>query len=148
MDRDGLLRCGKAPTRSRSTPTSRPPCSIDGQAIAGAVHLAAGAHQLQLHYAHRGGPIRFNFLWARDHEPLAPVPGWALRPRKIRSVPRLMARAALDRALALSEWVWVGLLVLAAASLARSGLAPRPAVARARLRVAVAAMDSRRVRSY
>ncbi len=124
MDRDGLLRSGKAPTRSRSTPTQPATLLVDGQAIAGAVHLAAGAHQLQLHYAHRGGPVRFNFLWARDHEPLAPVPGWALRPRKIRSVPRLMARAALDRALALSEWVWVGLLVLAAASLARSGLGP------------------------
>ena len=97
---------------------------VDGQAIAGPVQLAAGAHQLQLHYAHRGGPIRFNFLWARDHEPLAPVPGWALRPRQVRGLPRLMARAALDRALALSEWVWVGLLVLAAASLARSGLRP------------------------
>jgi hypothetical protein len=96
---------------------------IEGQVVAAPVHLAAGAHQVQLHYAHRGGPIRLNFLWARDHEPLAPVPSWALRPRKIRSVARLMARAALDRALALSEWVWVGLLVLAAASLARSGLA-------------------------
>jgi hypothetical protein len=96
---------------------------IDGQAVTAPLRLAAGAHQVQLHYAHRGGPIRLDFLWARDHEPLAPVPGWALRPRKIRSVPRLMARAALDRALALSEWVWVGLLVLAAASLARSGLA-------------------------
>ena len=30
---------------------------VDGQVIAGAVHLAAGAHQLQLHYAHRGGPV-------------------------------------------------------------------------------------------
>jgi hypothetical protein len=97
---------------------------IDGQAILGSVRLEAGAHQLLIHYAHRGGPIRFNLLWARDHEPLAPVPTWALRPRKIRSVTRLAARAALDRALALSEWVWVGLLVLAAASLARSGLVP------------------------
>jgi hypothetical protein len=97
---------------------------IDGQAVTTPIHLDAGGHQLQLHYAHRGGPIRLNFLWARDQEPLAPVPGWALRPRRIRSVPRLMARAALDRALALSEWIWVGLLVLAAAALARSGLAP------------------------
>jgi hypothetical protein len=55
---------------------------------------------------------------------VAPVPSWALRPHKIRSVLRLAARAALDRALALSEWVWVGLLVLAAASLARAGLVP------------------------
>jgi hypothetical protein len=96
---------------------------IGGQPANGSIHLSAGAHPLLLQYAHHGGPVRFNFLWARDHEPLAPVPGWALRPRKVRSLARLLARAALDRALALSEWVWVGLLVLAAASLARSGLA-------------------------
>jgi hypothetical protein len=96
---------------------------IDGQAVTAPIHLAAGGHQLQLHYAHRGGPMRLNFLWARDQAPLAPVSAWSLRPRKIRSVPRLMARAALDSALALSEWIWVGLLVLAAATLARSGLA-------------------------
>ena len=46
---------------------------IDGQVVAAPLHLAAGAHQVQLHYAHRGGPIRLNFLWARDHEPLAPA---------------------------------------------------------------------------
>jgi len=96
---------------------------VDGQAIAGPVHLAAGAHPLTIRYVHRGGPVRFNLLWARDGEALASVPAWALRTRKVRSLPRLLARAALDRALALSEWVWVGLLVLAAASLARAGLA-------------------------
>jgi hypothetical protein len=96
---------------------------IDGQPIGGAIALSAGAHQLLLGYAHHDGPIHFEFLWARGDEALAPVPGWALRPHKIHSVPRLMARAAVDRALALSEWVWVGLLVLAAAALARAGLA-------------------------
>jgi hypothetical protein len=95
---------------------------IDGRPATGAVQLEAGSHQLRLDYAHRSGPIRLNLLWARDHEALAPVPAWALRSRKIRSLPRLIARDAVDRALALSEWVWVGLLVLAAASLARAGL--------------------------
>jgi hypothetical protein len=97
---------------------------LDGRPIQGPVRLEAGAHQLLVRYTHRGGPIRFALLWARDHEPLAPVPAWALRPRKIKSVVRLAARGLLDRVLALSEWVWVGLLVLAAAALARAGLVP------------------------
>lgn len=92
------------------------------QPAAGRIHLTPGAHAVLIRYSHNGGPVRFNFLWARDNEPLAPVPAWALRPRKVRSVPRLMARAALDRALALSEWVWVGLLTLAGIAIAGSGL--------------------------
>jgi hypothetical protein len=95
---------------------------IDGQPVVGPIHLASGAHSLLLRYAHREGPIRFNFLWARGDEALTPVPAWALRPRKIRGAPRLLARMALDRGLALSEWVWVSMLVLAAAALARAGL--------------------------
>jgi hypothetical protein len=97
--------------------------AIEGQTITGPVHLAAGAHSLRVQYAHREGPIHFSLLCARGDEALAPVPAWALRPHRIRSVARLMARAALDRSLALSEWVWVGLLVLAAAALARAALA-------------------------
>ena len=97
---------------------------IDGQPVAGRVRLSADAHSLQVRYRHQGGPIRFDFLWARGDEALTAVPAWALRPRRIRSTPRLAARAALDRGLALSEWIWVGLLVLAAAALARSALVP------------------------
>ena len=75
-----------------------------------------------IRYVHSGGPVRFTLLWARDHDALAPVPrGRCVRARSA-ACARLVARAALDRALALSEWVWVGLLVLAAASLARAGL--------------------------
>jgi hypothetical protein len=96
---------------------------IDGQPIAGPIQLSAGAHSLLIDYPPPVGSERFEFLWARGSEALSPVPAWALRPHKIRSLPRLMARAALDRLLAISEWIWVGLLVLAAASLARSGLA-------------------------
>ena len=91
--------------------------------VRGTIELASGPHPLTIRYVHNGGPVRFNLLWARDNEALAPVPSWALRPKKVRSVARLVARDALDRALALSEWVWVGLLVLAAAALARAGLA-------------------------
>jgi hypothetical protein len=92
------------------------------QPAAGRIHLTPGAHPVLIRYAHNGGPVRFNLLWARGNEPLAPVPAWALRPRKIRSVPRLMARAALDRAFALSEWVWVGTLLLAAMAVTRRGV--------------------------
>ena len=95
---------------------------VDGQTVTGPMRLAAGAHSLVVTYTHRGGQVHFNLLWARGDETLAPVPSWALRPRRIRGLARLIARAALDRVLALSEWVWVGLLVLAAASLARAGL--------------------------
>ena len=95
---------------------------VDGQTVTGPMRLAAGAHSLVVTYTHRGGEVRFDLLWARGDEALAPVPSWALRPRRIRSLPRLVARAALDRALALSEWVWVGLLVVAAATLARAAL--------------------------
>jgi hypothetical protein len=95
---------------------------IDGQPVTGPLHLTEGAHSMLVSYTHRGGPIRFGLLWARGDETLADVPSWALRPRRIRSLARLAARAALDRVLALSEWIWVGLLVLAAAALARAGI--------------------------
>jgi hypothetical protein len=97
---------------------------VDGQQLTGPIHLTPGAHAVLIQYARPGDQTPVALLWARDRESLAPVPAWALRPHKIRSLPRLMARAALDRALALSEWIWVGLLVIAAASLARAGLAP------------------------
>ena len=96
--------------------------AIDGQSVTGPVHLTEGAHSLNVSYTHRGGQIHFNLLWARGNEALRDVPSWALRPRRIRSVARLVARAALDRVLALSEWIWVGLLVIAAAMLARGGI--------------------------
>jgi hypothetical protein len=94
-----------------------------GQPAIGSVRLTPGAHQLLIHYVHRGGPVRFALRWARDRDAPATVPAWALRPRRIRSVAWLAARMWIEHALAISEWVWVGLLVLAAASLARAGLA-------------------------
>src|SRR5205085_8510942 len=85
---------------------------IDGEPVRGPLRLDAGAHAVMLRYTHPIDRARLNFLWARNGDALSPVPSWALRPHKIRSLPRLRARVALDRALALSEWVWVGLLVL------------------------------------
>jgi hypothetical protein len=96
---------------------------IDGAPAHQPVHLTRGAHSVLIHYTHDSGAPQFEFLWGRGDEALTPVPAWALRPHKVRSAPRLIAEAALDRALAASEWVWVGLLVLAAATLARSGIA-------------------------
>jgi len=95
---------------------------IDGQPVTGPLHLTEGAHSMLVSYTHRGGPIRFGLLWARGDETLSDVPSWALRPRRIRSLARLAARAGLDRVLAVSEWIWVGLLVLAAATLARASI--------------------------
>ena len=78
----------------------------------GLVHLARGTHAVWIHYFQAGGPLHFEFLWARDGSRLEPVPAWALRPRTVRSYPRLLARVLRDLALALSEWVWVGILLL------------------------------------
>ena len=78
----------------------------------GLVHLARGTHAVWIHYFQAGGPFHFEFLWARDGSRLEPVPAWALRPRTVRSYPRLLARVLRDLALALSEWVWVGILLL------------------------------------
>ena len=78
----------------------------------GLVHLDRGTHAVWIHYFQAGGAFHFEFLWARDGSPLGPVPAWALRPRAVRGYPRLLARVLRDLALALSEWVWVGLLLL------------------------------------
>jgi hypothetical protein len=78
----------------------------------GLVHLARGTHAVLIHYFQAGGAFHFEFLWARDGSRLEPVPAWALRPRAVRSYPRLLARVVRDLSLALSEWVWVGILLL------------------------------------
>jgi hypothetical protein len=107
---------------------------VDGQAVAekdagsseeratGSIHLAPGPHPVMIRYVHNGGLVHFALLWARDGTALAPVPAWVLRPRKVRSVPRLIARALLDRALALSEWAWVGALLFAVLAVMGSGV--------------------------
>jgi hypothetical protein len=114
------LRAGEYRFATESDGTSA--IVIDGQAVTGPMRLTEGAHSLLVTYTHRGGPIHVGFLWARGDAALDDVPSWALRPRRIRSLARLAARAALDRVLALSEWIWVGLLVVAAAMLARRGI--------------------------
>ena len=61
------------------------------------------------------------------------MPEWALRPRKVRSTARLWIDAALDGALAVSEWIWVGLLLHGRAGRRRRGLSRDPRLARARV---------------
>jgi hypothetical protein len=92
----------------------------------GFVHLARGAHAVLIHYVQDGGPFHFELLWAQGGARLEPVPEWALRPRAVRSYPRLVARVLLDLCLASSEWVWVGILLLACA------FALRPLIVRLR----------------
>jgi hypothetical protein len=82
----------------------------------GFIHLARGTHAVWIHYFQAGGAFHFEFLWARDGSRLEPVPAWALRPRAVRSYPRVLAAVLRDFSLAFSEWVWVGLLVLWCAS--------------------------------
>jgi hypothetical protein len=82
----------------------------------GLVHLARGTHAVWIHYFQAGGVFHFEFLWARDGSRLEPVPAWALRPRAVRSYARLLARVLRDLALVVSEWVWVGVLLLWCAS--------------------------------
>jgi hypothetical protein len=85
----------------------------------GLIHLARGTHTVWIHYFQAGGAFHFEFLWARDGSRLEPVPAWALRPRAVHSYPRLLARVLQDLALALSEWVWVGILLIWCASAVR-----------------------------
>jgi 4-amino-4-deoxy-L-arabinose transferase-like glycosyltransferase len=103
---------------------------IDGQIIAasteargarratGTVSLTAGAHPMLMHYSHPEGSVLFALLWAHDGSSLAAVPAGALRPSRIRSGARLTARAFLDRALALSQWIWVASLLLVVGAVA------------------------------
>lgn len=81
----------------------------------GAVHLASGVHAALIRYFQGGGQFHFEFLWARDGSQLEPVPGWALRPRKVRSFARAMPSLMADVSLAAIEWIWVGVLLMAGA---------------------------------
>jgi hypothetical protein len=87
----------------------------------GHVHLERGPHRVVLLYSQLGGASELEWWWARDREPLTPVPDWLLSPRP-RGYPALVAVRWL-------EWIWPALAVawiLLAASLAyRLGYWPR-----------------------
>ena len=71
-----------------------------------------GAHAIIVRYVHNGGPVRFDLSWAHGDEPLAPIPSWTLRTRRIPEVRILLSRW-LPLALALAEWL-AALTILAA----------------------------------
>jgi len=81
----------------------------------GTVRLAPGAHAVFVRFFQDGGGFHFDFLWARDGSRLEAVPAWALRPRKVGSLARAMPSLLLGLALAVSEWVWVAILLIASA---------------------------------
>ena len=48
----------------------------------GRTHLTAGLHAVVIDYRQAGGDYAFEWAWARDGEPLQPVPSWRLVPRR------------------------------------------------------------------
>lgn len=81
----------------------------------GAVELARGVHAIFLEYTQSGGGYELDLLWARGSEPLAQIPASALGTSRV-SLVHFLASAALWKALAGAEWVWVVSLLLAAAA--------------------------------
>ena len=65
-----------------------------------------GSHTIVVTYLHNGGAVRFDLLWAHGDDDLEPVPGWALRPRRV-GVTRILASRYLPPALAAAEWLAV-----------------------------------------
>jgi hypothetical protein len=101
-----------------------PPAAIlvDGQPAAASVHLSAGAHAILIEREHPPEAPPLTLRWSRDGGAVEDVPEWALRPRKVRSTARLWVDAALAGGLAVSEWIWVGLLLMIALVAAAGGL--------------------------
>jgi len=79
----------------------------------GSIQLSAGVHGVQILYVQNGGAFHIEFLWARGQAPLEPVPAWALRPRRVRSLWQAAPSLIRETTLAALEWVWVGILVAA-----------------------------------
>ena len=69
-----------------------------------AVRPDRGSHTIVVSYLHNGGAVRLDLLWAHGDDDLEPVPGWALRPRRV-GVTRILASRFLPPALAAAEWL-------------------------------------------
>jgi hypothetical protein len=85
----------------------------------GSISLTRGAHALFIRYFQEGGSFNLDFLWARDGSNLALVPSWALRARKASSLARLAPSLLVSWGLAATGWIWLGVVVAAAAAGAR-----------------------------
>jgi hypothetical protein len=79
----------------------------------GSIQLSSGVHAVQILFVQNGGAFHVEFLWARGQAPLEPVPAWALRPRKVRSLWQAVPSLIRETTLAALEWVWVGMMVAA-----------------------------------
>lgn len=99
---------------------------VDGQAVVdnagartwprgatGTITLTRGVHAIHVRYVREDGPFHFDLLWARAGEPLERMPGWALTPRRV-SFWAFRVSAAARQALAASQVLWVGSIVIAA----------------------------------
>jgi hypothetical protein len=69
----------------------------------GRIRLERGSHQVVLLYSQLGGAFELEWRWARDREPLTPVPDWLLSPRPWRYRALVAARWL--------EWIWRALAV-------------------------------------
>ena len=110
----------------------------------GSVTLTRGVHAIHIRYARESGPFHFELLWARAGEPLERIPGWAMAPRRA-GFQAFAISAALRRALAAAEWIWVGALVLWVLTFGWRRLRSPEGVAAARRGVAGDAVGAGRV---
>ncbi len=94
-----------------------------------------GSHTIVITYLHNGGAPLLDVFWAHGDDDLEPVPGWALRARRV-GVTRILASRYLPPALAAAEWLafftvmiaivcsCAGWLATLAAYLRRDGASP------------------------
>lgn len=75
------------------------------------VRLERGVHEVFIRYFQDGGDYALGLRWARDGEPLEPIPTWALWARNA-EFSRTLASALLRRARSTVFWIWTALLIL------------------------------------
>jgi hypothetical protein len=90
---------------------------------AGSIHLSRGVHTIFVRYFQDGGLFHLELLWGREGSALEPVPLWALRPPRVNSLARVIPSLLLEFSLEAMEWIWVGVLLFAAAAAVRFRLA-------------------------
>jgi hypothetical protein len=81
----------------------------------GTIVLERGVHEIYVKYFQDGGALDFRLLWARGDAPLEPIPSWALFPTRDEFA-RLLTHLMIRRAAPVAFWIWIGTLVLVAAT--------------------------------